>query len=411
MPEVGEVAHAVAQLRRNTLNHKIVSLGLQEDSLLFPFLKDPENTEKILDLHDKLLNTTILSVGRHGKYFWIRLSSSDGSPETSVLVMHFGMTGWIKLNNIPSSMVFMEGGGDKLVLEQIKKEEDKIKYEAKFEKEGLFGDKEPEEVWPPKFSKLIMKLQNESTGHTIDLSFVDPRRLGRIRHLTGPKVQSNKSLVCECSPLKELGPDYLKSSYFDSSPPFVSGDPDPNNHGKPRLSLPDFQALVLSKKKPIKSLLLEQTIFSGVGNWMADEICFQARIHPNEILTSVISSDGTIHPLIEKLYETVIFVCETAVKYEAEVLQFPKDWLMPYRWGKRRKNVKVKTSDGYDVDFITIGGRTSCFVPEVQKTFKSMDMAQKRKVKEEAVLEVLEITVAGFKVEEVTLKRSKRKKN
>ncbi|ANB12403.1 hypothetical protein AWJ20_656 [Sugiyamaella lignohabitans] len=46
---------------------------------------------------------------------------------------------------------------------------------------------------------------------------------------------------------------------------------------------------------------------------------------------------------------------------------FPKDWLMLYRWGKRRKGEKQKTADGYEVDHVTVGGRTACYVPALQK--------------------------------------------
>jgi hypothetical protein len=46
---------------------------------------------------------------------------------------------------------------------------------------------------------------------------------------------------------------------------------------------------------------------------------------------------------------------------------FPEDWLMLHRWGKRRKNEVQKTADGHALDHITVGGRTSCYVPALQK--------------------------------------------
>jgi formamidopyrimidine-DNA glycosylase len=32
-----------------------------------------------------------------------------------------------------------------------------------------------------------------------------------------------------------------------------------------------FNAMVLKRKAPIKALLLDQSVFAGVGNWIADE--------------------------------------------------------------------------------------------------------------------------------------------
>ena len=33
-------------------------------------------------------------------------------------------------------------------------------------------------------------------------------------------------------------------------------------------------------RAPLKALLLMQEFFPGIGNWMADEILWQARLHP-----------------------------------------------------------------------------------------------------------------------------------
>jgi hypothetical protein len=45
---------------------------------------------------------------------------------------------------------------------------------------------------------------------------------------------------------------------------------------------------------------------------------------------------------------------------------FPDDWLMLYRWGKRRKQKQV-TAQGHEVAHVSVGGRTSCYVPALQK--------------------------------------------
>ena len=46
------------------------------------------------------------------------------------------------------------------------------------------------------------------------------------------------------------------------------------------ITVPQFTRLVLSKNKAVKSLLLDQSLISGLGNIYVDESLFQAKIHP-----------------------------------------------------------------------------------------------------------------------------------
>lgn len=359
---------------------------MEVDKLMFPDLKEASDPEQELTrLKSLILDRTVADVGRHGKYFWIRLTKPQAEP--TVMLMHFGMTGMIKIRDVESHLIFMENGGDKKVLKTKESElkiEDGVtgtvteaitvkrtKERKKGKKKGE-GEEEPPE-WPPKFTKFELLLEkseeseSESVTRSLDVAFSDPRRLGRVRILSGPDCESHESLM-RVAPLKALGPDYSKKIDGAELPdPFVSGDPDPWHHGRPRLLLEDFAKLVLSKKKPIKALLLDQDQFAGVGNWVSDEICYHACIHPNEIISAKISD--TKHPVLEKLYNSIIYIMETSVSVEGNVSQFPEDWLMLHRWGKGRKE-KAKTILGHTVTHETIGGRTSCFVPELQKPLK-----------------------------------------
>ena len=47
--------------------------------------------------------------------------------------------------------------------------------------------------------------------------------------------------------------------------------------------------------------------------------------------------------------------------------RFPDDWLFPHRWNKGKKDAVNHLPNGDKIEFITVGGRTSCVVPEVQK--------------------------------------------
>lgn len=395
-----KVAHVCALLRRNVLGHRISSITLNNDPLLFPILKSSTNPEKELeDMKNHLNDSKIVSVGRHGKYFWLRLQLAHN--KAGVLLMHFGMTGRIKIRNIDSQMIFMENGGDKKILENMgriskffqkeKVGEVEVKEEVKEEVKDeivtndVLDDESSlneDDLWPPKFSKMEIELEKD--GQTLEMSFADPRRLGRIRLLTGPEFETDELLLTQ-APLNALGPDYSKSQEISPSKEFLTGDPDPHHHGRPRLSIEEFKTLIMSKKKPIKALLLDQAFFSGVGNWVADEIIYHARIHPSEILSLKLTSvEGEIHPRIQKLYDSVIYVCEESVRVEGMASKFPDNWLMLYRWGKaRKKGPKAKTSEGYEVDYVTVGGRTSCFVPKLQLLLKGdVEPSPKRKKSE-----------------------------
>lgn len=74
---------------------------------------------------------------------------------------------------------------------------------------------------------------------------------------------------------------------------------------------------------------------------------------------------------IKLLYDKLIYICQFVEKVEGNVHALPRDWLMLYRWGKRIKGVKQKTAEGYTVEHVTVGGRTSSFIPELQKLSKS----------------------------------------
>jgi len=47
--------------------------------------------------------------------------------------------------------------------------------------------------------------------------------------------------------------------------------------------------------------------------------------------------------------------------------KFPDEWLFKHRWGKGKKDASTTLPNGAKITFLTVGGRTSCIVPSVQK--------------------------------------------
>lgn len=177
------------------------------------------------------------------------------------------------------------------------------------------------DVWPSKFSKVFLELDDG-----IEMSFTDKRRLARVRLLENPEV---------VPPISELGPDALLALMPEED--LVNG---------------------LSKKKiTIKALLLDQSFIAGIGNWVADEVLYQARIHPMQP-ASALSKESC-----KALHKCIKEVIGKALEVGADSSQYPETWI----FHSREKKLGKAFVDGKKIDFITVGGRTSAYVPDLQK--------------------------------------------
>jgi formamidopyrimidine-DNA glycosylase len=114
------------------------------------------------------------------------------------------------------------------------------------------------------------------------------------------------------------------------------------------------QFLIRRANSPVKALLLDQTVFPGVGNWMADEILWRAEIHPRRGGGSL--DDGEVR----RLWRETRYVAREALRRIADRgVDPPASWLFSHRWvdGGRCP----RTQAGLIRE--TIGGRTTCWSP------------------------------------------------
>lgn len=51
----------------------------------------------------------------------------------------------------------------------------------------------------------------------------------------------------------------------------------------------------------------------------------------------------------------------------ADSSKFPDEWLFNHRWGKGKKDAPTTLPNGEKITFLTVGGRTSCVAPSLQK--------------------------------------------
>ncbi|CAN8288210.1 unnamed protein product [Cochlearia groenlandica] len=190
------------------------------------------------------------------------------------------------------------------------------------------------EEWPSKYSKFFVELDDG-----LELSFTDKRRFAKVRLLENP---------VSVRPISELGPDALLEP----------------------MTVDEFAKSLAKKKITIKPLLLDQGFISGIGNWIADEVLYQARIHPLQTASSLSKEQ------CEALHTSIKEVIEKAVEVDADSSQFPSNWIFHAREEKKGKAFV----DGKKIDFITAGGRTTAYVPELQKlTGKDAEKAVKVK--------------------------------
>ncbi|KAI1211388.1 Formamidopyrimidine-DNA glycosylase N-terminal domain-containing protein [Annulohypoxylon truncatum] len=244
-----------------------------------------------------LTGKKVVDVGSQGKYFWMVFSAP---PHT---VLHLGMTGWVEIRGKQTG------------------------YSRHVERTKGNG-----EQWPPKFWKFHF----ETDDPKVEVAYIDSRRFGRVRLVDCPGEDIRKH-----SPLVENGPD-----------PVVDKDIFTENFLRQKMR---------SRHVPVKALLLDQATISGIGNWVGDEVLYQAKLHPEQYCDDFDDAD------IGALYKAIRYVCETAVEKLGDSDLFPEDWLFKHRWGKGKKDSPTTLPNGDKIIHITVGGRTSCVVPSVQK--------------------------------------------
>lgn len=195
---------------------------------------------------------------------------------------------------------------------------------------GMTGDlhyyRIPEDA--PRFERATFYFDNG-----FKLAFVDSRKFGRIG------IWENETLL---KTAKKLGPDALE------------------------ISVEELATGLKRRKGPIKPALLDQQLLAGIGNWLVDEILFQAGIHP-EISAATLSD-----PELKRLAEAIKYVLETSIAQEAIYRELPTSFLIharewdtsPHAEKDAHKNCpECKTP----IEKTEVGGRATYLCPNCQK--------------------------------------------
>jgi formamidopyrimidine-DNA glycosylase len=162
-------------------------------------------------------------------------------------------------------------------------------------------------------------------GH---LAYVNRRMLGRV----GLADAADEFIQFE-----DLGPDALD----------------------PAFDLEAFTRAVARRRRDVKAVLTDQALLAGIGNIYADEILFQARLHPQTPATSLTDRQRA------ELFRQIKRVLQTAIECGAGAEQFlerlPDDYLLPHR----DKGGRCPRC-GQAIATLQSGGRTSYYCPRCQ---------------------------------------------
>jgi formamidopyrimidine-DNA glycosylase len=189
---------------------------------------------------------------------------------------------------------------------------------------GMSGELrvEPPSFAPGKHDHLVLVQKKQA------LVFGDPRKFGRVHFYQG-----------------DGAPDW-----WAKLPPAVTS---------PKFTVELMAAFFKRRARlAVKAALLMQTAFPGVGNWMADEILWQARVNPRVLCGRLTGKQ--IRALWEKAREVARVSLETIGADDSDP---PDDWLIHQRWSKDG----VCPRHGVQLETATIGGRTTRWCARCQR--------------------------------------------
>jgi formamidopyrimidine-DNA glycosylase len=122
-----------------------------------------------------------------------------------------------------------------------------------------------------------------------------------------------------------------------------------------------------SRRAQIKSLVLDQKIVSGVGNIYADEILFDARLHPRRKANTLSEGEWTaLHAAIKKNLAAGIEHRGTTVRLYRDVLGRPGEH-QNYLGVFEKHGEPCPEGCGGSVVRESVGGRPSHYCPECQE--------------------------------------------
>ncbi len=170
----------------------------------------------------------------------------------------------------------------------------------------------------PKYTRFVFEFEDGDK-----LAFKDLRKFGVIELAESPSAYQRSN---------NLGVDLLKAD------------------------LKDFEKGLAGRKVAVKTALLDQKHFAGIGNWIADEMLFNAGIHPQKPCNKLSKQN------IAALQREAKTIVERAILEDTHYGDFPKDFFVNYR----KEGAIHPDHPQSPVERLVVGGRGTFIVPEKQ---------------------------------------------
>jgi formamidopyrimidine-DNA glycosylase len=165
-----------------------------------------------------------------------------------------------------------------------------------------------------------------------ELRYIDPRRFGRMAYLTGELLAKE---------IAGAGADPLE------------------------VSVAEFDERVRSRNARIKALLLDQSVFRGVGNIYADESLWRAKIHPARVGSKLSPREAkTLRRLLQEILNRAILMRGSSISDFLDVNGEPGEYQRHHRaYGREGKPCyRCRTP----IRRVIVAGRSSYFCPKCQ---------------------------------------------
>jgi len=132
----------------------------------------------------------------------------------------------------------------------------------------------------------------------------------------------------------------------------------------PEIISPEFDQKFMARfldrhwKAPIKAALLMQNGFPGIGNWMADEILWRAKVLPSKRIRRLTAQDR------HQLFRATKFVVRRSLEMLGKDFSDPpRNWLIHQKW----KRDGVCPIHRTPLRHATVAGRTTAWCPKCQR--------------------------------------------
>lgn len=252
MPELPEVQTTVNGLREHVIGLKITDVWSDYNS---PYFKGSDNIKDrayFAQFKKQVTGTKIVNVTRRAKNILIHVGrSKDGSPDEKIILVHMKMTGHLLYGQY---------------------------HFNKTKKKDPWEPISPESLKDPfnKRAHFVISFSNKK-----QLALSDTRKFAKVTLI-------DAKIIHESEHLKHIGPEPLEKSF----------------------TLTKFiERIDLQSNKPIKLVLMDQSIIAGIGNIYADESLWRADTHPLSKVSAIKK------PALKKLFVAIKTILSRGIDF------------------------------------------------------------------------------------------------